>query len=378
MGKHETVRPPGERIKVLLAERNLTQGDLATITGLSRQSVNSIISGRTSITAETAVALANTFGNEASEWLQLDNEFRLSLIQDETLSDKVQQKAKFFQLAPVAEMVKRGWITTTDDFEVLANELKRFFETDHLESLSSFEAACKKTGDYSAVSEDKFVRAWLFQARKLARNIMVARYDEARLTEAMSELRRIAAFAKETHRVPQVLAKFGIRFVIVEQLPHTKIDGAAFWLDENSPVIAMSIRYDRIDSFWFTLMHEFAHIKHKDLFSLDEGMEESKSIEVIDEIDYIETRANMDAAASLIDPIEIESFVRRIAPLYSEQKIIQFAHRLKIHPGIIVGQLQRRKEIGYSSLRGLLVKVRDSAIETAITDGWGKLSLVEM
>ncbi len=372
---HEPVQPPGERIKTLLSERDLTQNDLAIITGLSRQSVNSVISGRTNITPETAVALANAFGGEASEWLRLDNDYRLSLIQNKDLNE-VQYRASILQLAPIRDMQKRGWINSADNFDVLAIELKRFFETENLQLFPTFQAAYRKT--QSSTDDDKSVRAWLFRARQLARALMVEHFDETRLPEAVKELRRVAAFAKETYRVPQILAKFGIRFVIVEQLPHTKIDGAAFWLNEKSPVIAMSVRYDRIDSFWFTLMHEIAHIKHKDLFSIDEGMEESKSSDNSDEIDIVEIRANLDAASSLIDQSEIESFIRRISPLYSEQKVIQFAHRLKIHPGIIVGQLQRRKEIGYNSLRSLLVKVRDTAIEVAITDGWGKVVSTEV
>lgn len=372
---HKSVQPPGERIKRLLSERDLTQHDLAMITGLSRQSVNSIISGRTNITPETAIVLANAFGDEASEWLRLDNEHRLSLIQNKDMNE-VQQRASILQLAPVKDMQKRGWINSTDNFEILGAELKEFFETDNLQVFPTFQAAYRKTE--SPTSEDKSVRAWLFRARQLARVLTVEHFDEMNLPEAMKELRRVAAFAKETHRVPQILSKFGIRFVVVEQLPHTKVDGAAFWLDEKSPVIAMSIRYDRIDSFWFTLMHEFAHIKHKDLFSIDEGMEEFKSSDNDNEVDIIEERANTDAATSLIDPSEIESFIRRISPLYSEQKVIQFAHRLKIHPGIIVGQLQRRKEIGYNALRSLLVKVRDTAIEGARTDGWGKITSTEI
>jgi HTH-type transcriptional regulator/antitoxin HigA len=62
----------------------------------------------------------------------------------------------------------------------------------------------------------------------------------------------------------------------------------------------------------------------------------------------------------------------RVSPLYSKTRIIQFAHTIQIHPGIIVGQLQYRGEIGYSANREMLVKIRDIVIDSALTDGWGR------
>jgi HTH-type transcriptional regulator/antitoxin HigA len=67
----------------------------------------------------------------------------------------------------------------------------------------------------------------------------------------------------------------------------------------------------------------------------------------------------------------MDSFIRRVGPLYSRTRIIQFANRLKIHPGIIVGQLQYRREVGFGTNREMLVKIRESLIETTLTDGWG-------
>jgi len=54
-----------------------------------------------------------------------------------------------------------------------------------------------------------------------------------------------------------------VRFLVLEPLPQTRIDGACFWLDEYSPVVVVSVRYDRIDGFWHTLMHELEHMKNR-------------------------------------------------------------------------------------------------------------------
>ena len=359
---------PGDKIKALLVERNLSQTDFAAITGLTRQTINSLITGRSGISPETAVILAAAFGNEASEWLRMDSEYRLAAV-SVVDAKEVQKRAALMQIAPIREMQKRGWIRQTDSFEDLEAELSHFFETSDLNSGLSVAVAFRRNTMQS--SDERSVRAWYYRARQLARLLQVPPFNEGKMDVLIRELRRIARYAKNTPHVPTVLAKYGIRFVIVEPLPSTRVDGAAFWLDEKSPVVAMSVRYDRVDSFWFTLMHEIMHIKHKDAASIDDGLfEESQGAEF--DTNVIEERANTQAAAALIEPAQLDSFIKRVAPLYSEQRINQFAHRLEIHPGIVVGQLQRRQELSYSTLRPLLVKVRDMALETALTDGWGK------
>ena len=67
----------------------------------------------------------------------------------------------------------------------------------------------------------------------------------------------------------------------------------------------------------------------------------------------------------------LRSFILRVGPIYSKERINQFANRVKIHPGVIVGQLQKRKEISYAANREMLVKVREYVTSTAVTDGWG-------
>ena len=59
-----------------------------------------------------------------------------------------------------------------------------------------------------------------------------------------------------------------------------------------SPVIAMSLRFDNIGSFWFALLHEVDHIEHKDAFSFDDLQSEPN--------DEVEERASENAASLLV------------------------------------------------------------------------------
>ena len=102
--------------------------------------------------------------------------------------------------------------------------------------------------------------AWLFRAKKLARALQAKHFT---LNCLMRDLHDSAICST----VPKKCGMFhgscrsGIRFVVLEPLPQTRIDGVCFWLDDLSPVIALSFRYDRLDWFWFTLGHELRHVK---------------------------------------------------------------------------------------------------------------------
>lgn len=365
----ESGRSPGQVLRALLNHNAWTQEELAIITNKSRKTIMDIVSDRSGVSPDMAVALGSAFGNDPSEWLAQDSLFRLSRVDRD--SNDVQRRARLFQIAPIRDMQRRGWIKETSDPNELEAELKAFFSTEALDQEPQLSVATRRPNQNTSINPPQ--RAWCFRARKMASTLRVKRFVHEDLDEAARELRKLAAYTKEARHLPYLLAEYGVRFVVVEPLPSAKIDGAAFWLDEESPVIAVSVRYDRIDSFWFTVMHEFAHIQHRDALSVDEEIVWENSESEVPPVDEYERLADEEAAAFLISQDELYSFIHRVGPLYSRDRVVQFAHRIGIHPGIIVGQLQRRKELGYKALRDLLVKVRSIIIEVALTDGWGRI-----
>jgi len=66
----------------------------------------------------------------------------------------------------------------------------------------------------------------------------------------------------------------------------------------------------------------------------------------------------------------LDNFILRVKPYYHKSRISGFARRQHVHPGIVAGQLQHRREIEYSASREMLVKVRDIVVSSALTDGW--------
>ncbi len=359
--------PPGEFIRDEIEARGWTQTDLAEILGRPLKAVSEILSGKRAITPETAKGLGEAFGVDPQFWMNLESSYRLSQVKDGT--GEVARRAKLYGVVPVKDMIRRQWIKNADDTAGLESEVLRFFAVDSLDALTSMSVAvsARKSTDSDETTPPQ--HAWYCRAKQIATTLQVSEYREEKFDQLIAELLRLTASEQEARRVPRVLGEFGIRFMVIEHLPKTRIDGAAFWLTPNSPVIALSIRLDRIDSFWFTLFHELAHVYYRHSLGVDNGIagDEPSTSELPDP----EKLANDFARDKLIPACEINSFIARVRPLYSRTRVNQFANRIKVHPGIIIGQLQRREEIRCSQGREMLVKIRDTVTQSATTDGWG-------
>lgn len=361
---------PGDYIREELEARGWSQLDLAEILGRPPQAVNEIISGKRSITPDTAYALADALGTSAQLWMNLDSAYQLARLSGRDHS--VARRAKLYELAPLKEMQKRGWIERSSNITVLESQVLEFYGISGLDQPIYFQHAARKSTDYGTVTPAQL--AWLYRARNLARAISTTgKFSQQSLSDALAELKQLKGEIEETRKVAAVLAKAGIRFLIVAPLPHSKIDGVCFWLTEDAPVIALSLRFDRIDWFWHTLMHEVAHLKNgegKEHPTLDTQLVGSDAQPFEQKMDK-EKIADLFAAGFLIDKSQLDNFIARVHPLYSKVKITAFAKKLHVHPGIVVGQLQHRKKITYAHSREYLVKVKNVVAASALTDGWG-------
>jgi HTH-type transcriptional regulator/antitoxin HigA len=358
---------PGEFIRDELDARGWTQGDLAQIMGRPLQFVNELAAGKKQITPETAVGLAKAFGDDdALYWMSLDSAYRLA--RTKPADESVSRRAKLYSKFPVRELVKRNWIESSDNIDVIEHRVCRFYHIDNIDAQPKF-AHAAKADQY--VERTPIQWAWLYRAKELAEAVQSAPYREAKLRDAVSKLRALLVAPEEIRQVPQLLAGAGVRFVVVEFIPGAKVDGAAFWLEE-TPVIAMSLRFDRVNNFWFVLRHEIEHVLNKDgVVTLD--IELTEKLQRKETLPPEEVRANEAAAEYLVPKSELDNFITRVRPLYSEQRILLFAKRIGVHPGLVVGQLQFRNEVQYTHFHKHLVKVREIITQTALTDGWGTI-----
>ena len=345
--------PPGEFIQEELESRGWTQEELAEIMGRPRRLVNELVAGKKAITPETARDLGAAFGTGAELWMNLESVYRLSLIEAD--SSLVARRSKLYGLAPVKDMMRRNWIKATDNIDALEDELKQFFDAPSLDAIPEKRFTARMSATYGVKTPEQ--RAWVSRVRSLGKTITAAKFNRQVFCRELPNIRQLIGHEADVRRIPKVLADIGVRLVVVEQLPHSKMDGITTWLNEEAPVIGVTVRYDRIDCLWFTLFHEMIHVKYGDALSVDEDLV-GEDCKPTAEKPEEEQRADREAADLLVPNEELDRFILRVRPLYYRTKITQFANRIRVHPGIIVGQLQRRGELTYAELRDTLMKVR--------------------
>jgi len=364
------MKSPSDFINEELEKRSWTQDDLAQVLGRTKSRVNEIVLGKQSISVEVAADLASAFGTTAQVWLDREAAYRLSLMKDD--GSLVRKRARLYELGPVKEMQRRGWIEATDNPAELEKKILQFYRISSTDEEPCIHGAMRKTNANTPASPAQ--KAWAFRVRQVAASVPKAslgKYDESRLPQCMSALRRLAAHSSEVRKVPGLLSEYGIRFVVVEGLSGAKMSGFATRLDDDSPVIGISLRLDRLDSFWQTLGHELIHVKYRDLSPVDGDFYGTDELP-IDVKPPMERRADEEAAAMLINPADLNSFILRVQPFYSTERINQFANTIKMHPTLILGQLFHRGEISPARLTKNNIPIREAITKAAITDGWGK------
>jgi HTH-type transcriptional regulator/antitoxin HigA len=342
------VSPPGRILIRELEARGWTQADLAEITGRPIQTINEIIQAKKKITPETAIQLAEVFGTSAEFWANLETNYRLHLARKEQQGRDIARKSKLYRLAPVSELIKRGWIRASDSIQELEEQLCDFFGITSIDEFPklAINFRCAQDRDPGQVAQ----LTWAKRVENLAKQQNVGSFDRGELQSAIPDILECAAIAEDVAKVPDMLLSLGIHFTIVPHLTKTYLDGAAFYLDGH-PVIALTLRYDRIDSFWFTLMHELGHIVAGHQGSYLDNLENL-------EANAEEIEANQLAADWLIDASALQGFVNKTSPRFSRKAIETFAKTQARHPGIILGRLHHEEIVPYQNLRrSLLVTV---------------------
>jgi HTH-type transcriptional regulator / antitoxin HigA len=324
---------PIDAIQFRMEEKNLKQADLVPYFG-TRSRVSEVLGRKRPLTVQMIRALSVGLGISADTLVGLG--------QSEPVVDKEDVDWSSF---PVSEMVKRGWIGRLRDSSKKAVEdsVKSFI----LEAGLQFgSAAFRRTvhGDAQSPSTRYALYAWLARIiqKSRASRSNLGRYTEETLSsEFLKRLAQMSWSARGPLMAVEYLEQHGISVVIEPHLNGTLLDGAALKDSNGTPIIALTLRFDRIDNFWFTLLHEVVHIwKHvgSDEAFLDDLNSSSE--------DRREAEANRLAAEAFIPRL-----LWRRSDAYltqSREAINALAKDLRIHPAIIVGRL--RKETGNYSL----------------------------
>lgn len=188
---------------------------------------------------------------------------------------------------------------------------------------------------YRAVAgaETQALSEWTRQLAEAVQGQQVATYSPGALDAALPELLSLTTDRQGLLRVPEVMAKAGIRFMLLPHPSQSKANGAAFYLDEpgrTQPVVGLSLRYPYLDVFWFNLLHELAHIR------LGHEPVPEESLEEYDTTSPDEGAANRWAQDLLIPPDEWQAFSAQHPA--SDSQLFHLARRIGRHVSIVAGR----------------------------------------
>jgi len=337
------VSPPGETLEELLAEKGMSQIELAKRTGRRTKTINQIIKGIAPITPETAIQFERALGVPASFWNNRESRYQEYRARIKEYGILNAQK-EWLKKIPLKEMIRLKWVEKYEDEAFQAEELLKFYGITHFECYTdTLETVyCRRACSF-AVDKEALV-AWMRKGEIEGQKIFTYPYDEKKFKEILREIRAFTvaspeAFIKE---IPQRCSKAGVAVVFVPELSKTHIYGATRWLTPQKALISLSLRYKTDDHFWFTFFHEAGHIIHhgkRDMFIEEKNISEWSG-------NKEEEEANRFAANFLIPHAELSRFIN--AGRKSADAIVRFADRIGIAPGIIVGRLQHEGYIPMS------------------------------
>lgn len=242
---------------------------------------------------------------------------------------------------PIKEMIARGWLQKLANKAVKSTEeLVQGFIADVGVEFGS--TAFRRTlgGDAYSPATKYSLYAWLARVIQKAREKKptLGLFDRERLSGAfMRELAQLSWFEHGPVLAVEFLEKHGIAVVVEPHLKGTLLDGAAMQDKDGTPIIGLTLRFDRLDNFWFTLLHEVAHLwKHIEreetfLDNLDSSSDDRREVE-----------ANRIAKEALIPRVAWKRSDAYLNP--GSLTIDRLSRELKIHPAIIAGRLRKERE----------------------------------
>jgi HTH-type transcriptional regulator/antitoxin HigA len=314
---------PIDAILYRLVELGLKQKDFAEIIG-SRSRASEILARKRGLTIEMIRAI--------HEHLKIPAELLIAHPREKDIEPSDVDWTKF----PVREMKKRGWF----DLDLAEGKTGEQIVRSFFARTSAHDAPVLLRKTLSGVQNEESryaIYAWVARVLVRARDLrkVDVRYMPGSITDEF--LRQIAKLSRSSDGpllAREFLAMKGVTLVIEPHLPKTKLDGAAM-LDEGAPVIGLTLRYDRIDYFWFTLMHELIHVQRH------LGRQQTTFVDEDDmsNDDEKELEANIHAAEAFI-PRQIW----KSSDAYRTRKqdaVIRLADTLMIHPAIVAGRIQR-------------------------------------
>lgn len=315
---------PVAAIRFRMEQQGLTRQDLEQYIG-SQSKVSEVLNGKRPLSLAMIRALHTGLGIPAEVLLHKPGQNLAAAKYD-------------YRDYPFNEMFKRGYFPA---FHGSLSEARIYAEELLTEFFAVFQGRTPEQRIYCRNSEGQVdgtaLQAWQARMLALASEWELPPYRPEHLTEEfIRDVVKLSSLSVGPVLAQERLQQRGLPLVILPHLPQTYLDGACFKTPAGRPVIGMTLRHDRLDNFWFTLVHELAHVcLHLD--SDDVVFFDDTERCIAHSANPQEIEANQLAADWLI-PADI--WQQEKPRLKSKKAIVEFAYRLSISPAIVAGRLR--------------------------------------
>ena len=249
-------------------------------------------------------------------------------------------------------LAKLGWIEATRDRPALVRSLREFFRVGSLHYLPNvwrgLEARYRKTPAFK--SHEWALVAWLTQGEREAESIVCKPFDAAGIKASLAEMKALSRLpgVEFVETLRKRCADLGIALVLLPTPDGGRVCGATRWLTPDKVLVQLSLRYKTDDQLWFTFFHELGHVllHKKNVEYIDFEKPGSKS--------DMEIEADEFAAGTLINQKAMAVFAS--AGEFTAASVAAFAKQQGVAAGIVVGQLQHLKVVGFATALNRLKK----------------------
>jgi HTH-type transcriptional regulator/antitoxin HigA len=305
-----------------------------------------------------AFSLSKVFGTSVELWLNLNNHY----IEKKVEIQKAQERDEECDLArniDYSYFVKLDVLPVRRKIADKVEEFQKYFHVTSLRVLYQPDLLVQFKTAVPDIKENNILNAnvWLQTAINMARNMETKPYDEKYLRNHLEDIRQMTTMQPEVFepRLKKIMANAGVSLVLLPHLKNCGINGAVKWINKDKAMIAMNDRRRYSDYFWFALFHEIGHVLQKRIKLLIVDNHSTQSFTNEELVRKLEDEANAFAQNTLINPTSYKEFINSNHSFCAET-VSEYAKKININPGIVVGRLQRESLITYKQLNQLRLK----------------------
>lgn len=339
----ELIIHPGETLKEIIEDREMSQNELAKRTGNSAKHISDVVNCLKPISVNFAKKLEYALNIEASFFNNLQSNYSEALTDFEEYNNISKEEIAVIKKLKkiIQELIKRGYIEQTNCIQSNIINLRKVLNISSLENIPDVMV----TGAYrisSTISIDQYILfTWIRMIELIANDINLNREVDIVLLQSKLPLIKSIMF-EQSSDIPKklfnIFEECGIKLVIVQSFKGAPANGVIMKSVDNVITLSITTRNKFADIFWFTLFHEIAHIINGDIKNRLIDFENGKS--------KMEIKADEFAKNILLDDKKYTCFIK--AKDYSLNSIKGFAAENEVKPYIVIGRLQKEKRLNYN------------------------------